>query len=249
VGAAGQIAGGQGGAGANAGADAPAAGEGGAGQGAPNKPSTWRIAFLGDSITETSCTSQLVHAALLADGHNNIDLVGTKQNQQSCGVDDPDRDVEGHSGYLVTNIVGSGPNAAELPMWCAADRADLVLMHFGTNDAWNSGIPIMDITRAYSDVLAALRAAQPRVIVFVAQIIPLSPDNCADCERRVRELNEQIPAWAAAESSEASPVYVVDQWTGFDSGTHAYDRVHPNMMGSQKMSGVWLEALRAQKVF
>jgi len=134
-------------------------------------------------------------------------------------------------------------------MWCAADRADLMLMHFGTNDAWNSGIPIMDITRAYSDVLAALRAVQPRVTVFVAQIIPLSPDSCADCERRVCELNQQIPAWAAAESSAESPVYVVDQRTGFDSGTHAYDRVHPKMMGSDRISGVWMDALRAKKIF
>ena len=179
----------------------------------------------------------------------NFDLVGTKQNQQACGVSEPDREVEGHSGYLVTNLVGNGPNAAELPMWCAADRADIVLMHFGTNDAWNSGVPIMDVVSAFSEVLAALRAVQPRVILFVAQIIPLSPDGCPDCERRVRELNALIPTWAASESTTESPVYVVDQWTGFDPGVHADDRVHPNMMGSQKMADVWLAALRAEKIF
>jgi lysophospholipase L1-like esterase len=222
---------------------------GSAGSGSSTRPSSWRIAFLGDSITETSCTSQLVFDALEKEGHTNIDLVGTKQNQQGCGIDEPDRDCEGHSGYLVTELVGSGPKASELPMWCAADRADLVLMHFGTNDAWNSGISIMDIIRAYSGVVAALRAVQPHVIVLVAQIIPLSPDNCTDCEARVRALNEEIPAWAASESSPDSPIYVVDQWTGFDSSSDAYDRVHPNMQGSQKMASVWLDALRAQKIF
>jgi acyl-CoA thioesterase-1 len=123
------------------------------------------------------------------------------------------------------------------------------LMHFGTNDAWNSGIPITDIVGAFSGVVAALRTAQPNVIVFVAQIIPLSPDNCADCEGRVRELNAMIPMWAASESTPESPIHVVDQWTGFDPATHAYDRVHPNMLGSQKMADVWLAALRAQKIF
>jgi lysophospholipase L1-like esterase len=242
-----------------AGHDAAESGRGGAAAGSTagasaggagaNHPSSWRIAFLGDSITETSCPSQLVFAALRAQGHSNFDLVGTKQNQQGCGVADPDREVEGHSGYLVTELAAGGPKAAELPMWCAADRADLVLMHFGTNDAWNSGIRIADILSAYSDVLRALRAVQPHVIVLVAQIIPLSPDGCADCEGRVRDLNGEIPMWAASESTADSPVHVVDQWTGFDSGRDAYDRVHPNMMGSQRMADAWLSALRAQKIF
>lgn len=242
---AGESAAGEGGSGA--GSPVPAAGAGG--MGPAMTPSTRRIAFLGDSITETSCTSQLVFDALRAEGRTDFDLVGTKQNQQSCGVADPDRDVEGHSGYLVTEIVGNGPKAAELPMWCAADRADVVLMHFGTNDAWNSGVPIMDIVSAYSQVLAALRAGQPRVILLAAQIIPLSPDNCADCERRVTELNSMIPMWAASESTAESPIYVVDQWTGFDPGSDAYDRIHPNMQGSQKMADVWLAALRAHNIF
>ena len=65
----------------------------------------------------------------------------------------------------------------------------------------------------------------------------------------MRELNEQIPGWAASESTPDSPIYVVDQWTGFDPGTHAYDRVHPKMQGSQKMADVWLAALHAKKIF
>jgi lysophospholipase L1-like esterase len=244
-------------AGAQAGASGHAAGVGEAGQaaggmnaaGAPARPSSWRIAFLGDSITETTCTSQLLGNALRTQGLTTFDLVGTKQNQQGCGVDNPDRDCEGHSGYLVTEIVGSGPKASELPMWCASDRADLALMHFGTNDAWHSDIPIADIVSAYSDVIAALRTVQPHVIVLVAQIIPLRPDNCPDCDARVRALNEQIPIWAASQSTPASPIYVVDQWTGFDTAADTGDRVHPNMQGSQKMAEVWLAALRAHKIF
>jgi len=35
---------------------------------------------------------------------------------------------------LVTDLVGSGTHAAELPQWCDSNQADLVLMQFGTND-------------------------------------------------------------------------------------------------------------------
>ena len=69
------------------------------------------------------------------------------------------------SCFSFTEIAQRGPKAAELPMWCAADRADLVLMHFGTNDAWHSDIPIADILSAYSDVVSALRAAQPTAFI------------------------------------------------------------------------------------
>ena len=209
----------------------------------------WRIAMLGDSITETTCTPQLVWSGLRAQGLSNFDFVGTKQNQQACGVDNPDRDCEGHSGYLVTEIASKGPKASELPTWCTADRADLVMMHFGTNDAWHSDIQIADILSAYSDVVTALRAAQPHVIVLVAQIIPLRPDNCADCETRVRSLNDLIPRWAESLTTPESPIYVVDQWTGFDPGAHTNDGVHPNVQGSQKMADLWLAALRAHNIF
>ncbi|HET8939641.1 MAG TPA: SGNH/GDSL hydrolase family protein [Polyangiales bacterium] len=246
--------------GAQAGAAAatPTAGHSTAGQGAAGQsaagsaslpPATWRIAMLGDSITETTCMPQLVWSGLRALGVTTFDFVGTKPNQQACGLDNPDRDCEGHSSYLVTEIVGNGPKAAELPMWCAADRADLVMMHFGTNDAWHSDIPIADILSAYSEVVAALRAAQPHVIILVAQIIPLRPDNCAECESRVRSLNDLIPRWAESESTPESPLYAVDQWTGFDPARDTGDGVHPNMQGSQKMADVWLAALRAHNIF
>jgi lysophospholipase L1-like esterase len=244
---------GSGGVQAGAGGEQGAAGAAAAGQGAGGasamKPSAWRIAMLGDSITETTCMPQLVWSGLRAAGVTNFDFVGTKKNEQGCGVDNPDRDCEGHSGYLVTELASKGPKAAELPMWCTADRADLVMMHFGTNDAWNSGVQIADILSAYSDVIAALRAAQPHVIVLVAQIIPLRPDNCADCESRVRQLNDLIPRWAESVTTPESPIYVVDQWKGFEPGADARDGVHPNMQGSQKMADVWLAALNAHNIF
>ncbi|HEX4353893.1 MAG TPA: SGNH/GDSL hydrolase family protein [Polyangiales bacterium] len=202
-----------------------------------------RIEALGDSITEVTCQTQLLERALHERSHREFDLVGTVTNKQQCGVSAPDRDCEGHSGYRVTQIVGSGSDASQLPIWCERDRADVVLMHFGTNDIWHDHLAPTPILNAYSLVVAALRAVQPRVVIFVAQIIPASASDCPDCGNAIQALNRAIPAWAATQTSATSPIYVVDQWTGFDPSGDTSDGVHPNLSGSQKMADTWTAAL------
>jgi hypothetical protein len=45
-------------------------------------------------------------------------------------------------------------------------------------------------------------------------------------------------------STTASPVVVVDQWTGFSATSDTKDGVHPNdSTGSQKMADAWFAAL------
>lgn len=79
----------------------------------------------------------------------------------------------------------------------------------------------------------------------VAQIIPLNPSGCADCDQRVVAFNQAIPAWAAGLSTAASPVKVVNQYTGFVSSTDTYDGVHPNDSGNVKLAANWFAPLRA----
>jgi lysophospholipase L1-like esterase len=56
-------------------------------------------------------------------------------------------------------------------------------------------------------------------------------------------LNAAIPAWAAATRTAASPVTVVDQWTGFDTAADTGDGVHPNDSGNRKIADRWYPAL------
>jgi lysophospholipase L1-like esterase len=204
---------------------------------------TLRIVLLGDSITEGSCTSQLLWQNLREAGVESFDMVGTRKNTQECGVQDADGDNEGHSGYLATRMVDDGPNAAELVAWCNADRGDVVLMHLGTNDIWQQDIEPAKILDAFSKILTQLRTVQPNVSVFVAQIIPMRPDGCNGCAERVSKLNEEIPAWAKRESQPESRVYVVDQFSGFDATQDTGDGVHPNQAGAKKMADKWSAAL------
>ncbi len=204
---------------------------------------------LGDSITGSMCPPQLLSQQLKTSGRTNFVFVGSNLNNQNCNGA-PNVQTEGHGGYLVTDLVGAGKYAAKLPQWCAADRADIVLMMFGTNDAWNSR-PTQSILDAYSVVLGDLRNVNPNVILFVALITPLNPSGCASCEANVQNLNARIPAWASSQSTAASPVYVVDVNSAFvasaylPSSMYTSDGVHPNPVGSKLIADKWYSALIA----
>jgi lysophospholipase L1-like esterase len=91
--------------------------------------------------------------------------------------------------------------------------------------------------------LVRLRGANPNVRVLVAQITPLQPSGCNDCPTRVQNLNAMIPAWAASNSTAASPITVVDQNTGFNPATDTGDGVHSNTSGSTKIAARWFSAV------
>ncbi|GAA4084791.1 hypothetical protein GCM10022214_50890 [Actinomadura miaoliensis] len=88
-----------------------------------------------------------------------------------------------------------------------------------------------------------MRASNPAMKILVARLIPMNPATCAECADRLVALNRAIPDWAAANSTAASPITVVDQWTGFSTSADTYDGVHPNDSGNQKISDRWYPAL------
>ncbi|MGK5518503.1 cellulose binding domain-containing protein [Micromonospora sp. URMC 107] len=198
-----------------------------------------RVMPLGDSITGSpGCWRSVLWNHLQSTGHTDVDFVGTL-GPQGCGQPH-DGDNEGHGGYLVTAVA----NQNLLPGWLAATRPDIVLMHFGTNDVWN-GIPPATILAAYGRLVEQMRASNPAMQILVAKIIPMAPPSCPECGQRVVALNGAIDGWAAAASTPASPVVVVDQWTGFSTATDTYDGVHQNASGDRKIADRWYPALTA----
>ncbi|MEU4428831.1 cellulose binding domain-containing protein [Actinoplanes sp. NPDC024001] len=195
-----------------------------------------KIMALGDSITGSpGCWRALLWQRLPA---AEVDFVGTLPGQ-GCGFA-YDGENEGHGGFLVTTVA----NQNQLVGWLAGTDPDVVLMHFGTNDAW-SNIPTATILAAYTKLVGQMRASNPNMKIIVAQIIPLEPPTCGDCGQRVVNLNAAIPGWAASLSTAASPITVVDQWTGFTTATDTYDGVHPNDAGNVKIATKWYPAVAA----
>jgi lysophospholipase L1-like esterase len=202
-------------------------------------PAPVRIMPLGDSITGSpGCWRSLLWNRLQNTGYTNIDFVGTL-GPQGCGQP-YDGENEGHGGALVTNVADQN----QLPAWLSATRPDIVLMHFGTNDVWSNRAPAT-ILAAYGRLVDQMRASNAGMKILVAKIIPMAPSTCAECAQRVVVLNDAIAGWAASKTTGQSPIVVVDQWTGFSTGSDTYDGVHPNAAGDQKMSDRWYPALVA----
>jgi lysophospholipase L1-like esterase len=248
------------GAGGRGGAGGGAAGTGGGAGGAGGRITNPRIMPLGDSTTASVCYRAQLWQMLTQSGRTQFQFIGSRNGDPGCGVSGYDRDNEGHGGYIITDILkaaGTGvrpggadssdpfvADARDLATWFDGRPADIVLMHFGTNDVWNNFTPT-NILNAYTAILTKLRAVNPNVRVLVAQIIPLQPSGCNDCPTRAQNLNAQIPTWAAANSTAASPIAVVDQYTGFNpaTGQDTSDGVHPNAAGSVKIAAKWFNAL------
>ena len=199
-----------------------------------------KVMALGDSITGSpGCWRAVLWQRLQQAGlASSVDFVGTLP-PQGCGFT-YDGENEGHGGFLATNIAEQN----QLVGWLAAADPDVVMMHLGTNDVWNNRAPAT-ILAAFTKLVGQMRAANPAMRILVAQIIPMTPANCAECTQRVVALNAAIPAWAAATSTAASPVTVVDQFTGFTTSTDTGDGVHPNAAGDQKIANRWYPALTA----
>ena len=186
---------------------------------------TTKIMPLGDSITDCDFWRTMLYNKL-ADNEYDVDFVGTRGNH------------EGHSGMLVTDLAKSG----QLANWLAQSNPDLVMMLFGTNDCWcdKGAKAILD---AYTVLVGQMRKNNPEMIIVVGKVTPLIPNFSSDYVYRAKELAQAIDGWAAELSTAQSPIYVVDQFTGFDAMTDTYDGVHPNTAGSVKICDKWYETL------
>jgi hypothetical protein len=208
---------------------------------------TWAIMPLGDSTTAQGvCWRARLWEKLDQVGYDFDFVGGATSSSGDCGSPDYDGDNEGHGGMDIALSSGEVTDS-QIRGWFTANPADIVLMHFGTNDCWD-GVPIDNIFEGYESVVANARSVRPNVIVLVAQIIPLNPKefSCGACPERVMDLNAAIPGWAESVPTAASPVMVVDQWTGFDVNTDTTDGVHPYTdSGSEKIAANWFEALSA----
>lgn len=203
---------------------------------------TPKIMTFGDSITAATCWRARFWEDLEKNGYKNFQMVGSQDSSGNCSDPNYDGHNEGHSGYLVVNLANEEPNG-EMDGWFSANPPDVVLMHIGTNDVWNK-LPTTTILDAYGVAIDTLRKYAPNVVILLAQIIPMNPSGCSVCAAGVQALDAAIPAWAATKSTKASPIVVVDQWTGFNDANDTYDGVHPNdSTGSQKIADKWYSVL------
>lgn len=192
---------------------------------------------LGDSITGLpGCWRAYLWQKLQAANITNIDFVGSLKNEpNACGFAFDDNN-EGHGGFQAVNIA----NQNLLPPWLSTAQPDVVTVHLGTNDIVHN-VTTSNIITAFGKLVDQMRASNPRMVIIVAQIIPMYYPPIPECPQRVIDLNAAIAKWAPTKSTLNSPITVVDQWTGFNDTTMTLEGIHPNDIGSRRMADVWFK--------
>ena len=225
-------------------------------------PLAKRVIVVGDSISEGSNSPaqdsfrRPLWNAIVADASNPmVDFVGTRSGvrtlQGTCSGDLPgsafattadfDQDHQAYWGWCVNNVSVVLP--ARLLELAADDRRpDVAVVHLGTNDILQGNQDPTAIRAELANLIGQLRAANPAIRVLLAQVIPVSRGNPTE-SNQIPVLNAQISTLL---STGASPVTIVDQFTGFSAGApDLYDGVHPTDTGEQKIAAKWLPALKA----
>jgi lysophospholipase L1-like esterase len=200
-----------------------------------------RVMPLGDSITEGANGDATYRYFLWHDLLNAgyaVDFVGSmhgvKGRRAQPLYPDFDQDHEGHSGWTSKKI-GNYAN-----LFAQQADPDVVLLHAGTNDLLR-GVAPSRVKRNLQRIVEQLRLANPVVVVYVAQIIPIR-----GLEAQVNELNGAIAALATEMNTAASPVIAVDQNTGFNVNADLKaDGIHPTESGFVKMAQRWFAAIDA----
>ncbi|KAI1356628.1 carbohydrate esterase family 3 protein [Xylaria sp. FL0043] len=197
---------------------------------------TLRYMPFGDSITEIVCWRALLWEKLQSTEFASVNWVGSGKTENNCGDTKYDRDNEGHSGFLAINIA----NSKQLVGWLQTNPADVITMHLGTNDIVQQNKPVDQIIAAFTTLVGVMRDSNPNMKIIVAQIIPMG---FGSYNTAIQNLNKAIPTWAQGLNKTESPIWVVDQYTGFNGASDLRDGVHPNQSGDTKMANVWYPAL------
>ncbi len=198
---------------------------------------------LGDSITIGAPHTYRceLHKAL-AGASPPYDFVGSLHHNPARCPGTWDMDHEGHSGWTTAQIDD------KLDGWLAGYTPDVALIHLGTNDAFraNRGASVDASEASMRSIVAKLRADNPEVKIFLAQILPLG-----DMGRDNRRANAFITDWndrlvdvAASMGTGESPVTLVDMHGGFGA-VDLEDGIHPTADAAARMAAIWAEAVGA----
>lgn len=202
-----------------------------------------RILCIGDSITQADAdhySYRYVLWKMLVDEGIDFDFVGAQRDHYGGVPNWPvykghvfDRDHEGHWGYRVDQVL------AGLPVWLAGYAVpDIALIHIGSNDMYH-GEAHESTKREVGSIITVLRDRNPSIKIILCTLIPWRW-----LEDGVRQLNLHLAEIPGEMGSVASPIVLVDQFSGFDPFADSYDGIHPNSSGELKMAQRFFAALR-----
>lgn len=221
---------------------------------------TMNILPLGNSITNGTDVYNSYRRSLwqlLYKAGYNFDMVGSWSLHHMGGaVPDPDFDMDhdGHSGWKASDVLNPPDwdrHRGNLKEWLEQYKPDIVLMELGTNEVFQC-VSTQEAMNNMETIIQLLRIKNPSVKILLAQIPPLgrqwAPKKLCGTdtsyEQAVQLFNKAVVQFAQAKTTAASPVELVDQFTGIDPAMDMYDDIHPNTKGEMIMAQRWFDAVK-----
>ena len=194
---------------------------------------------------------------LLHKGNYNFDFIGSWDKHHMGGnVPDADFDMDhdGHSGWKASDLLNQpdwDKQRGNIRDWLLTYTPDIALLEFGTNEVFQCIINT-DAINNIDTVIQLLREKNKSVKILLAQIPPLGAawadkklcNNDIEYANAVIEFNKAILQYGKAKNTTASPIIIVDQFTGVNPALDMYDDIHPNSVGEKKMAKKWFAAMK-----
>lgn len=154
-----------------------------------------------------------------------------------------DQHNEAHGGYTTDGLLNGAaddPGQGKLSQWLTGYRADIVLLMIGTNDCLHQ-VPTDQSISNIGAIIDQVRARNPNAKILLASIPPTSIQR-----ENLNALNARIPALVFQKSTAQSPVYFVDQFSGYDGVNDNQQPLglHPDEGGEKKLAAKWFSAIR-----
>ncbi|KNY25208.1 glycosyl hydrolase family 8 [Pseudobacteroides cellulosolvens] len=197
----------------------------------PSAKTTIKVMPLGDSITDGLTVPGGYRIKLWQQITSNgfkVDFVGSMSNGPS---ELGDKNHEGHSGWTISQI------DTNINTWMDTYKPQIVLLHIGTNDMYQTPSGAPDRLGTLIDKICAKLPTGGKLYVSDIIPFPMSASN-------VTAYNAKIPGVVQQKASAGKPVYFVEMYKALTSNDLA-DGVHPNATGYNKMADVWFNAIKA----
>jgi parallel beta-helix repeat protein len=212
---------------------------------------TTRIVPLGDSLTKGMLDTDdggshptyryWLWNKLKSNGYD-VDFVGSWSVPDFPGYSF-DKANEGHGGYTIGGILNGVGTGGKLSTWLNTYTPDVALVLIGTNDVL-AQTPMETRFSNLNGVVTTLRAKNPNIKIFLAKLPPTG-DSYRNTNSGLITFNNQLPGWASSRSTSASPIVVVDLYSGFDgrADNQAPRYIHPDESGEKKIADRWYSAI------
>ncbi|KAF2855583.1 carbohydrate esterase family 3 protein [Plenodomus tracheiphilus IPT5] len=199
---------------------------------------TVKIMPFGASIV-SKCWRANLQISLRAASVNNFDFVGSQTS--SCGGTNIDQNHQGLPGSLATDYAKNG----NLVGWLNNANPDVVIMLLGTNDVLIGSKSPTEVLAAYDTLIAQMRTKNPKMFIIFSNLPPLDPARWpAAAVEGIKKLNRAIATYAPRKTTSQSPVYFVDNYSGFNAVTDTVDGEHPNESGNAKLAAKFFQPTR-----